>query len=197
MNIPNLLTLLRIILVPIIVIMLMQGLFVNALILFALAGITDGLDGFLARALRQQTVLGAYLDPLADKALLTTSYVALSVLGVIPGWLAVIVISRDFIILFGISILFVMSVSFDIKQAYVSKITTVAQFFVIVIALVVKCSPGLLNLLVMDVLFWITALLTVISGLHYISRGVHYINSAGQLGHELHSCMFFKNVPCS
>ncbi|MEA3470793.1 MAG: CDP-alcohol phosphatidyltransferase family protein, partial [Thermodesulfobacteriota bacterium] len=73
MNIPNLLTLLRIMLVPVIVIMLMRESFLWALILFVVAGITDGLDGFLARVLKQQTALGSYLDPLADKALIVTS----------------------------------------------------------------------------------------------------------------------------
>ena len=87
MNIPNLLTLLRIILSPVIVILLIQGSFFKALIVFIVAGITDALDGFLARVLHQQTVLGAYLDPIADKALLASSFVTLSVLHIIPGWL--------------------------------------------------------------------------------------------------------------
>jgi hypothetical protein len=96
MNIPNLITLLRIILVPIIVILLIQGFFLKALIVFVVAGLSDALDGFLARVLHQQTVLGAYLDPIADKALLASSFVTLSILHIIPSWLAVIVISRDF-----------------------------------------------------------------------------------------------------
>ena len=110
MNVPNLLTLLRIILSPVIVILLIQGAFFKALIVFIVAGITDALDGFLARVLHQQTVLGAYLDPIADKALLASSFITLSVLHIIPGWLTVIVISRDFIILLGISVLSIMSI---------------------------------------------------------------------------------------
>jgi len=105
MNIPNLLTLTRIILVPVIVILLIQASFFKAMIVFVVAGITDGLDGFLARVLNQKTVLGSYLDPLADKALILTSFVTLSILGVVPSWLSVIVISRDCIILIGISVL--------------------------------------------------------------------------------------------
>ena len=108
MNIPNLITLLRIILVPVIVILLIQGSFFKALIVFIVAGLSDALDGFLARVLKQQTVLGAYLDPIADKALLVSSFVTLSVLHIIPSWLVVIVISRDFIILLGISVLSIM-----------------------------------------------------------------------------------------
>ncbi|MCX5833093.1 MAG: CDP-alcohol phosphatidyltransferase family protein, partial [Deltaproteobacteria bacterium] len=96
-NIPNLLTLLRILLVPVFVILLIQGLFLKALLVFVVAGLTDAMDGFIARVLHQKTVLGLYLDPLADKALIITSFVTLSVMGLIPPWLAVLVISRDFI----------------------------------------------------------------------------------------------------
>ncbi len=80
-----------------------------------MAGLSDALDGFLARILHQQTVLGAYLDPIADKALLASSFITLSVLHIIPGWLTVIVISRDFIILLGISVLSIMSIPVKIR----------------------------------------------------------------------------------
>ncbi|HUT44622.1 MAG TPA: CDP-alcohol phosphatidyltransferase family protein, partial [Desulfobacterales bacterium] len=113
MNIPNLLTLFRIILVPVTVIFLIKGDFSKALIVFVVACITDGLDGFFARILKQKTILGSYLDPLADKALIASSFITLSVLGVIPSWLTVIIISRDFIILLGISVLSLMSISFE------------------------------------------------------------------------------------
>ncbi len=96
----------RIFLVPVLVIFLIQGSFLNAFIVFIVAGITDALDGFLARILNQKTVLGAYLDPLADKALLISTFVTLSILGIIPAWLTVIVVSRDFVILLGVSVLF-------------------------------------------------------------------------------------------
>ena len=135
MNIPNLLTLLRIILVPVIVILLIQGLFLKALIVFVVAALSDALDGFLARILHQQTALGAYLDPIADKALLASSFVTLSVLHIIPGWLTVIVISRDFIILLGISVLSIMSISVKIRPTFVSKITTALQLITVLMAL--------------------------------------------------------------
>ena len=135
MNIPNLLTLLRIILVPVIVILLIQGLFLKALIVFVVAALSDVLDGFLARILRQKTALGAYLDPIADKALLASSFVTLSILHVIPGWLAVIVISRDVIILLGIAVLSMMSISVNIRPTFVSKITTALQLSTVLIVL--------------------------------------------------------------
>jgi cardiolipin synthase len=178
MNIPNLLTLLRIILVPIIVILLMRESFFYALVLFALAGITDGLDGFLARVLKQQTVLGSYLDPLADKALIATSFITLSILGIIPGWLTVIIISRDFIILFGFSILTFMSVPFEMSPTYVSKATTVLQIFTMFLILSFRSLPILIDYRLVEMVFWATALVTVISGLNYIYIGIRLINKA-------------------
>jgi len=178
MNIPNILTIIRIILVPVFVILLMQGSFSYALAVFVIASVTDGLDGFLARILRQQTVLGSYLDPLADKALIITAFVALSILDIIPGWLAVIVISRDCIILLGVSVLFLMSVSFEIRPAYVSKATTVLQLFTVFLALMSRCLPGYINHTMIETCFWITAFFTVVSGLNYISKGIKFINNS-------------------
>jgi len=177
MNIPNLLTLLRIILVPIIVIFLIQGAFLRALLLFTVAALTDALDGFLARILDQQTLLGAYLDPIADKGLLASSFVTLSILHIIPGWLAVIVISRDFIILLGISVLSIMSINVRIRPALVSKITTALQLLTVLLALSSRCLPGGLNELWLLILYWVTAFFTVISGLNYMARGIALINN--------------------
>ncbi len=180
MNVPNVLTLLRIILVPIVVILLIQGSFVKALAVFLVAGISDALDGFLARVLHQKTVLGAYLDPIADKALLATSFITLSVLHIIPGWLTVIVISRDFIILLGISLLSMMSVPVQIRPVFVSRVTTVLQLVTVLAALSSRCSPGYFNELWLLIIYWVTALFTIISGLNYMARGVALINRAGK-----------------
>ena len=177
MNIPNFLTLIRIFLVPVLVIFLIQGLFLNALIVFIVAGITDALDGFFARILKQRTVLGSYMDPLADKALIISSYVTLSILGMIPAWLTVIVVSRDFIILLGVSVLFFMSVSFDVRPAFVSKVTTVLQLLTIFSVFVLRYLPGGFYWQLVEVAYWATALFTVASGLNYVVKGVKLINS--------------------
>lgn len=176
MNIPNLLTLLRIILVPIIVIFLIQGSFLNASIAFITAALTDALDGFLARTLGQQTELGAYLDPIADKALLTSSFVTLSVLHVIPGWLTVIVISRDIIILLGILVLSMMSISVKIRPTFVSKITTALQLSTVLTVLSDRCFPGYIHEIWLMALFWLTAIFTIISGLNYMIRSQKLFN---------------------
>lgn len=180
MNVPNLLTLLRIILTPVIVILLIQGYFFKALAVFILAGLTDALDGIMARILRQQTVLGAYLDPVADKALLASSFITLSVLHVIPGWLTVIVISRDAIILLGIMVLTVMSVELRIRPFFISKITTTLQLVTVLAALAGRSmlwNGGMTWLLP---LYWLNAIFTVISGLCYIARGMALINHNGK-----------------
>jgi cardiolipin synthase len=178
MNIPNFLTLLRIVLVPLLVIFLINKSFLKALILFACLGLTDALDGFLARILNQQTVLGSYLDPIADKILVTSCFLALAILKVIPGWLAVVVISRDVIILLGISILSIMNIAFEVQPLFVSKVTTTLQIFVVFFALFFKAFP----LLVIDgawlmLLYWFTAVFTVLSGYQYVAKGVRLINS--------------------
>jgi cardiolipin synthase len=180
MNIPNFLTLMRIFLVPVLVIFLIQGLFFHALIVFVVAGITDGVDGFLARILKQKTVLGSYMDPLADKALIASSYVTLAILGMIPSWLTVIVVSRDFIILFGISVLSFMSISFDIRPAFVSKVTTVLQLLTIFSVLVLRYLPGSFYWELVEVAYWATAFFTIVSGVHYVTKGVRFINSSAE-----------------
>jgi len=177
MNIPNALTILRIIFVPVIIIFLIQGSFFKALILFTLSGITDVLDGALARFLNQQTMLGAYLDPIADKALIMTCFITLSVKLAIPGWLTVIVISRDCIILIGISILALMSVPYEIRPSVISKITTFFQIFTVFFVLFAKSIslPAGYEWMLF-VCFAVTALLTIISGLHYLLRGIRLMS---------------------
>ena len=180
MNIPNFITLIRIVLVPVVVILLIQGSFRKALAVFILASVSDAVDGFLARVMHQQTTIGAYLDPIADKALLASTFVTLSILHIIPAWLAVIVISRDFIILLGISILFIMSVSVEIRPAFVSKMTTFFQALTVLLALFLRCLPDGFSRDWLDAFYWATAIFTVISGLHYISRGFKLMNHAAK-----------------
>lgn len=178
MNIPNFLSLLRIILVPVFVIFLIQSEYDKALIVFMVAGLTDALDGALARLLKCQTTLGAYLDPIADKLLLVTSFVTLAIFGLIPGWLAVIVISRDFIILLGIAILNLMSVAYEIKPAVVGKMTTALQIATIFFALLYKAVTHDFGYYWIIGLCWTTALFTIISGLVYIVRGIRIVNKS-------------------
>ncbi|MBN1828622.1 MAG: CDP-alcohol phosphatidyltransferase family protein [Deltaproteobacteria bacterium] len=178
MNIPNFLTVLRIILTPVLVIFLMEGRFAFALAIFVFSGITDALDGFLARILKQKTSIGSILDPLADKALVAASFVTLSVLGILPGWLTVVVISRDLIILLGISVLFFLSISVDIKPSIISKATTVSQFLTILVALLDRLRPVDHQSVFLSVTVWSTVILSTISGFHYIYKGIGLFNNS-------------------
>lgn len=178
MNIPNFLSLSRILLVPVFVIFLIQAEYDRALITFIVAGLTDALDGTLARLLKCQTTLGAYLDPIADKFLLVTSFVTLAIFGLVPGWLAVIVISRDVIILLGIAILTLMSATYEIRPAIVGKITTALQVATVFLTLLHKAFMHHFEDYWILALFWVTALFTIISGLIYIVRGVRILNKS-------------------
>ncbi|PKN22189.1 MAG: CDP-diacylglycerol--glycerol-3-phosphate 3-phosphatidyltransferase [Deltaproteobacteria bacterium HGW-Deltaproteobacteria-3] len=169
MNIPNLLTIGRILLVPLLVIFLLDGREMAAFWVFVVAGVTDALDGFLARVLKQKTEFGAFIDPIADKLLLITSYITLAVLGILPKWLAVIVVSRDVIICGGIGILMLYNRDFKIKPSLVSKVTTFLQLLTVVYYL---GHDFLQPIFPLDgYLLYPTAGFTILSGGHYIIRG--------------------------
>ena len=174
-NIPNILTVLRILVIPLFVILLIRGLHGYALLVFIAAGVSDGLDGLIARALNQRSQLGAILDPIADKLLLTAAYVTLGVLRDIPGWLVVVVISRDVLIVTGIAVLTFTCVPFTIRPSIISKWTTVAQ--VVTIAFNLMDLQAAWAGTVMHSLYWVTVSMTVLSGLHYTYVGLHILQS--------------------
>lgn len=169
MNIPNLITMLRIILVPIIVIFLIDGQELLALFTFMVAGIGDALDGFLARTLKQQTALGAFLDPLADKLLLTTIYVVMAFCHLAPGWLAVMVASRDLLIITGIAVLAWNNQFPDMQPTLDSKITTFLQIVTMSFLLGRHYLAGLEWLA--PWLLATTGIFTALSGVRYIIIG--------------------------
>ncbi len=175
-NIPNILTVFRILLTPFFVIFLLKDLFSFALLVFTIAAISDGIDGLLARYLNQKTVLGAYLDPIADKLLLTAAFVSLALLKIVPSWLTVIVISRDILIMLGIAVFSITNINIEIKPSLVSKCTTVAQLSTIFLVLLDPEIPG--AYIIKLSLYWLTAGLTITSGLHYMYIGLNIIQDA-------------------
>lgn len=188
MNLPNALSMLRIVLIPLFIIMMSYGRLRMALAVFVLAAVTDALDGFFARRFRQKTTLGAYLDPIADKLLLVSSYVAFSLLQLIPRWLTILVVSRDVIISMGILILRLNAFHPEIKPTLLSKCTTFFQIVTIVLALLLAVGSGHIDMagvhlhtrgLVLPLACWATGVLTVVSGLHYIYRGLRLISVKG------------------
>jgi len=166
MTVPNLITLVRVLLTPLLVWLLLEERVGEALLVFVLAGVTDGLDGFIARVFHQKSRLGAYLDPLADKLLLVSSFILLGDLGLMPRWLVVTAVSRDAIIALGVASLVFHHVPLEIKPVLLGKITTVVQ-----IAAVCACLSDASfswNLSGLTYLYGVTALLTFMSGFNYI-----------------------------
>lgn len=169
-SIPNILTLLRILLTPLFVILLLGEDYNLALIIFIVAGLSDGLDGLIARCLNQRTAIGAYLDPLADKLLLVSAYIGLAVLNVIPDWVAVIIISRDVIISLGIAVFTITEKTYEVRPSLISKFTTTAQILTVILALF---DPDQVRLAIIHLpVLWATSAVTIISGLHYIYFGM-------------------------
>lgn len=129
MNIPNLITLGRILLVPVIIWAITSGQMAVAFVLFFIAGLSDAVDGFLAKRFNMQSEIGAMLDPLADKCLLVSIYVALGIVAEIPRWLVILVVSRDIIIIGAVIVSWLVDRPIPMKPLMVSKLNTVAQVF--------------------------------------------------------------------
>lgn len=177
-SVPNILTLVRILLTPVFVILLLQDQFTLALLIFTIAGISDGLDGFIARYFNQRTVLGAYLDPVADKILLISAFVCLAAKQVIPEWLAVIVITRDLLIVLGIAILTITEKAYEIRPSMVSKVTTTVQIVVVIVSLLGEHMYGFEAIRIP--LVWATAVFTTISGVHYLFLGMNILQDESE-----------------
>jgi len=177
MTIPNLLTILRVLLTPLLVIFLLEGRLSAALIVFIVAGITDGLDGLIARLYRQKSKLGAFLDPLADKLLLATTYVLLAVKNLVPSWLTVIVLSRDVLIVLGVFVLFMQNLPFEIKPTIASKLTTCSQIFTAIVTMATAIATP--HPLLKSILFHITAGFTIVSWAQYMVKGIQIMQGAG------------------
>jgi cardiolipin synthase len=182
-NVANHLSILRVLLAPAFVGCLLyyapgrEMLLSAALGVFVIACATDALDGFLARKLRQQTVFGSYIDPVADKFLLLSGFISLTFMGNlppsmrIPAWVTIPVVTRDLVILIGATVVYLTTGSLKAEPLFVSKATTVSQMATLVAALV--SAPPALQLF----LFAATVTLTAVSGIQYIRIGEEMIQS--------------------
>jgi len=174
LTIPNLITLFRIILTPLFIIFLIQGNYPKALLVFVLAGVSDLADGLIARTWHQKSLLGSYLDPLADKILMAASFVTLSIYHQIPSWLTVVVLSRDVALAVGVLIFRLADIHLVVRPSLAGKWTTTFQLITVGFVLLNKIwafPPS-----VLPALFWVTGTLTVISGLQYFYRGIKQTN---------------------
>ncbi len=178
MNVPNSLTVLRILLVPVFVGFLIYERYEHALIVLAVAAITDGLDGTIARVANQRTRLGAYLDPLADKLLLTSGFATLAVLHLVPLWIVILVVSRDMILMTGTLVARLTESRVDISPTLLGKGTTLLQL--VYILLVVMLTARQMDLHLIQPVLYLMVALTIVSGFHYLYRGVTHA-SAGEV----------------
>ena len=178
-NIPNAVTLGRVILVPVIFWLLVSGHTKAAFFAFLAAGVSDAIDGFLAKRFKLETELGAYLDPLADKLLIVSIYVALGVAGNLPSWLVIAVVSRDILIVLGVVLAWIVGQAVTIRPLAVSKANTAAQIMLAATVLADEgFKLGLLN--VRFVLVWITLVLTVLSLAAYLREWLAIMAGNGQ-----------------
>lgn len=171
LNLPNLLSILRMGLIPLFVIAVLDGRPGRALLVFAVAGITDALDGAIARIWKQQTALGAYLDPAADKLLLVTAYVVLAIPNlhdgmVIPVWVTALVITRDVVIVVVALILYLAGGVTRFPPTWISKVNTATQVSAVILVLMSGVVTGLE--IAATVAVYTVAGLTLLSGIDYI-----------------------------
>jgi cardiolipin synthase (CMP-forming) len=179
MNKPNSLTILRILLIPVYIGFMTYGEFGFALLSLLLAGMTDAIDGPIARRLNQRTKLGTFLDPLADKLLLTSGFISLSILHLVPSWLAILVVSRDVILLLGTAVAHLTNSPIDITPTFLGKGTTLLQLtYVLLVVLMTWRGQGVAPLSPLQL---VMVTFTVTSGLHYLYRGYRYTNAAPPL----------------
>lgn len=174
-NLPNLITIIRIVLIPFFIAFLLYHNYEYALYIFIFAGLSDTLDGYLARKLRSFTEIGKLLDPVADKFLLTASFVVFTYLGMIPLWFTVIVLSRDLFIVIGWILMFLIWNTKAVQPSAAGKASIAMQMFLIGYTLLGKTLSMTLPL--NDALIGATVLLTILSGSQYIYRGLTYSNN--------------------
>ncbi|MEO5340830.1 MAG: CDP-alcohol phosphatidyltransferase family protein [Magnetococcus sp. MYC-9] len=175
MNLPNILSLLRILSVPLLIWLILEEHPQEALWLFVCAGLTDALDGFIAKRLHMETELGRYLDPLADKFLLLSGFITLTFLERLPLWLTLLVVTRDVVIVGGALLYQMMTGSLQIKPLWISKLNTVSQMGLLVLVLGQAVFDPLQSWLAP--LIGLTAITTLISGTSYL---VTWSRLAGQ-----------------
>ncbi len=176
LNLPNLLTLVRILTIPFFLVFLAYHQYTVALLIFLFGAITDFLDGLAARWMHQETRLGAYLDPVADKLLVFSSYVMLGSIEAIPLWLVIIVVMRDVLILLGFAVIYyLVEEKFEARPTLIGKFSTLLQLLTLALALTSLYAPSWIPPLVLNGLVAATAVITMLSGIQYLYRGILWL----------------------
>ena len=174
-NLPNLITLARMLMTPLAVLMIISQRFMPAFLVFILAGISDAIDGFIAKKFNLRSELGAYLDPLADKALLISIYVSLAIYAGLSAWIAITVVTRDVMILVAVLVSWLLDRPVEIRPVWVSKFNTVAQIALAGVALGAR-AYGLDPQPAQTALEWTVAATTLASGGVYIAQWLDHMS---------------------
>lgn len=178
LNLPNIITLIRILLVPVIVWLIIDHRMQVAFAVFLLAGLSDAADGYLAKRFGWRTELGAYLDPMADKALLMSIYVALGLFGHLPVWLVIAVVSRDILIIGAVMLSWMLGRPVRVRPLLISKANTAGQ--IVLAGLVLgELALGLGLGPIITVLIWTVGALTILSAVFYLLHWVKHMATEG------------------
>jgi cardiolipin synthase (CMP-forming) len=177
MNLPNAITIARILSVPVLIWLIVSGEYLLAFWLFVLAGVSDGVDGYIAKRFDQRTELGAYLDPIADKLMLVSIYVSLGLLRVLPPWLVILVATRDIMIVGGVVLAALLQQPVKVKPLLISKLNTAAQIVLAGLVLAVL-GFGLPSRELVLVGSLIVAGLTIVSGTQYVLTWIRNMASS-------------------
>ncbi len=179
LTLPNFLTLLRIIAVPVFLILLNKHRYDIALVLFLAAAMTDTVDGVLARLTDARSDLGTSLDPLADKLLVVSSFLMTTWLGVIPVWLMILVLTRDAVILVGYIAIYFVATPIEVDPTPVSKLNTFLEMMTLGFALTTLARPDMHMTTINTATWYATAATITISGVHYVYKGLLWYQRAG------------------
>lgn len=168
MSLPNIISLCRLLSVPVAVYLILHGYMTAAFWLFVVAGISDAVDGYLAKRLGQTSVLGSYLDPIADKVLLVGVYITLGQAGHLPSWLVIMVVFRDLIIVGGVVLLHISNDGVRMRPLLISKINTAAQITLIALVLATLGVGLSMGSATTTGLIYLVAVTTIASGATYM-----------------------------
>jgi cardiolipin synthase (CMP-forming) len=175
-SLPNIITIGRLLLVPVIVSMIVDGEWANAFGVFVVAGLSDAADGWLAKTFDLRTELGAFLDPLADKTLLVAIYIALGVSQAVPATLTILVVSRDIMIVGGVITSWLLDNPIEIRPLFVSKVNTTAQIAFAAAVLAAKAFG-------LSTAVWFTPALYIVAALTLASAGAYLVPWIKHMGH--------------
>jgi cardiolipin synthase len=181
-SIPNFISLARLLTVPIIVWLMLEGQWFWAFLLFCASGVSDAVDGFLAKKFNMQTRLGRFLDPIADKSLLVAIYITLGVQELLPTWLVILVASRDLLIVGGVLLLYALNLSYEPSPLLISKINTAMQIGLAAMILAQLGLPWPQLAPWADWLVVIVAFTTVVSGAGYLVDWSRRMNKEVEMG---------------